>query len=281
MRNRPLLAILALLVGVLPAQSEAEAPSLGDLKLSQLEQRLEEIDAELGRLATISLRSGIGSIGHRSRNHTSNDHVEWVEIEFDKEYQLDEIVLVPTLWRDSEKGFQADGFPDKFRIIVGKSNDKTGTVLGEYGSTPDSFQSIAPYTIAGQGVHASWIRVEATHLSQRAFDKRHVFQLAEVFIFSGEKNIALRQPVKVSSTHPEPDGSAWNPRFLVDGHTPYLMNAAQGLQSLAYISRHGQSPVLTFDLEAEVTLSRLHLHALEQSDTVPQAARFFRCRGTA
>ena len=34
-------------------------------------------------------------------------------------HPVDEIVLVPTLWRDSIKGFQSDGFPKAIRVIAG------------------------------------------------------------------------------------------------------------------------------------------------------------------
>ncbi|BDS05856.1 hypothetical protein NT6N_08960 [Oceaniferula spumae] len=261
----------ALLAGALPSFAVTEDSALGQLKQTELEQRLKIIDAELSQLARTSLRGGVGSIGFRSIRHKTSDNTEWVEIDFGKEYSLDEIILVPTIHRDPQKGFQADGFPDRFQIIYGTSNNKTGSILGEFNATSDSASGIAPYVVACHGVKASWIRIEATSLTQRAFDKHYVFQLSEVLVFSGEKNVALRQPVKASSDHPESLTGAWDNQFLVDGHTPYLMNAAQGLHSVAYISDLKQSPILTIDLEKAAPITSLHLHAVEQSDTVPQA----------
>ena len=46
------------------------------LSLSQLEQRLAEIDSELGHLAHYSLRSGVGPIGYRSEPHPDANHRE-------------------------------------------------------------------------------------------------------------------------------------------------------------------------------------------------------------
>ncbi|MFC1766914.1 sensor histidine kinase, partial [Planctomycetota bacterium] len=56
-----------------------------------------------------------------------------------------------------------------------------------------------------------------------------------------------------------------------DGFMPYLMDSAEGRQSLAYVSVVGEKPILTLDLGQPYALSRIHLHAVDQSDTVPQA----------
>ncbi|MDF7826807.1 histidine kinase [Pontiellaceae bacterium B12227] len=263
---------VAILTGLLPATAVFAETPYSSLPLSQLEQRLAEIDAELGQLAHYSLRSGIGSIGCRSMWRTNSTIGEWFEIELERETPLDEIVLIPALWRDAEKGFQADGFPDEFRITVGTANDRTGTVLGEYRSADGILPRIAPLVISANGMPASWARIEATRLAPRAFDQHYVFQLSEVCVFSGSENVVLRRPVNVSSSHTERSGSSWNPSFLVDGHMPYLMDAAEGHPSVAYLSpKHREKPTLTLDLEDQVPLSSIHLHAMEQSDTVPQA----------
>ncbi len=248
----------------------AETP-LASQSLNQLEQRLAEIDAELVQLAHYSLRSGIGAIGYRSQSHKTPEQPEWIEIELEKEIPINEIMLVPTIRRDSEDGFQADGFPAVFRITVGTGSDRTGRLLGEYRSADGILPRIAPFVVSAGGSMASWIRIEATRLSARAFDHNYVFQLSEVLVFSAGENVALRRPVNVSSIYPERGDSSWNKRFLTDGHTPYLMDAAQGLQSVAYVSPHGLKPIMDIDLGGEYTLSRIHLHAVDQSDTVPQA----------
>ncbi|MDF7806342.1 histidine kinase [Pontiellaceae bacterium B12219] len=270
---RPLTIHLAiLLTGLFPAINACADGPHADLPLSQLEQRLADIDRELTQLAHTSLRSGIGSIGHRSMWRTTNEQAEWVEIELEQETPIDEIVLVPALWRDAEKGFQADGFPEEFRISVGTADDRKGTVLGEYRSNDGLLPRTAPVVIPANGIPATWVRIEATRLSLRAFDKRYVFQLSEICIFSGSENVALRCPVKASSTHNERPESSWNPDFLVDGHMPYLMDAAEAHSSVAYLSpRHDEKAVLTLDLGNEFPLSRVQLHTIEQSDTVPQA----------
>ena len=255
-------------VALLAQQVERQVEAL---PLAQLEQRRADIDNELNGLAHYSLRSGIGSIGFRSRPHATAEHQEWIEIELAHESPIDEIMLLPAIRRDTQEGFQADGFPAEFRITVGTASNRPGTVVGEYSSTNGVLPRIAPLVSSANGLTASWVRIEATRLSQRAFDHKYVLQLSEIVVFSGERNVALRQPVRVSSHHLERGGSSWSPRFLTDGHMPYLMDAAHGQQSVAYIGTRAQQASLTIDLGAAVPLSGIHLHTLDQSDTVPQA----------
>lgn len=272
MRFRLLPLIAALLGGALPILAAPESASISELKLTQLEQRRAKIDAELSQLAQTSLRSGVGSIGYRSDPHATSNHTEWVEIELEKEVAIDEIALVPTLWRDSKKGFQADAFPETFRALAITAKNPEGTVIAAYDSSDGILPRIAPLIIPASGITASRIRIEVSRLPLRAFDQKYVLQLSEVLIFSGEKNVALRRPVSCSSSvSPQRKESPWNQRFLVDGHTPYLMDAAIGKKSMAYINPTRALPSLTLDLGARHRISRIHLHTVDQSDTVPQA----------
>jgi len=65
----------------------------------------------------------------------------------------------------------------------------------------------------------------------------------------------------------------WNLKYLLDGFVPYLMDAAEGEQSLAYLSKPGiaEKPVITLDLGESLPLERIHYHAIDLSDLVPQS----------
>lgn len=243
----------------------------GDQSIAELESRLNSIDAELGELAHLSLRGGVGSIGYRSAPIESADHSVWVEIELDQNYVIDQIVLAPVLWRDAEKGFHGDAFPSEFRVLVGTADDQMGIVVSEYRNPDEDMLRIAPVVISFPETAASWVRIECSRLSTRVYDGRHVFQLAEILVFSGPKNVALRQSVRASFEERLERSGAWHERFLVDGVMPYLMNSGEGSSSLAYVSEWGQHPPdLNVDLGAPRTFSGIHLHLVDQSDTVPQ-----------
>jgi len=84
------------------------------------------------------------------------------------------------------------------------------------------------------GTTASWIRIEATMLSPRAWDGKYILDLSEILVFNGQENMALKQPVQASSPGGRA-GSARRTRFLVDGFVPYLMDSHLGPQSIAYV----------------------------------------------
>jgi signal transduction histidine kinase len=272
MHRSSILLPFILATGLQSAAAETPPPNvrLPKQSMSRLETRLQTIDAELETLAHYSLRSGSGSIGYRSREYDTDEQHDWVEINLEQPCPIDEIVLVPSLRRDSDAGFSADGFPEELRIWAGTENDRTGTLIATLHASDRPVPRIAPLIIPVSRMKASWIQIEATRMSRRGFDGKYVFQLAEVLVFSGTENVALRQPASASSTSSD-DSGAWDIAFLVDGHMPYLMDAARGQQSLAYIGLGTEPPSLSIDLAEPKVLSRIHLHAVDQSDTVPQA----------
>lgn len=251
--------------------SAAPGKPLEDLSLRELDSKLASIDSSLEQLARFSLRSGVGGIGYRSLAQDKPDEKESVEIGWDTPQTIDEIVLVPTLWRDAGGGFQSDGFPEGFRVIAGTTGETEGKVIATYDESEHLSPRIAPLVIPVDLSSVSWLRIETTRLSRRAFDKNYIFQLAELMVFNKSKNIALHRPVVASSVHPRDLTYAWGIRFLVDGHTPYLMDAAWGEPSLAYMGSVFKHSALTVDLGEKYPLSEIRLHPVDQSATVPQA----------
>jgi len=269
-----IIGLAVLMAGTLLGAGTPSQPHkpVNSASLSELEQRLTATDLELSQLASYSLRTGVGAVGYRSQDHAVATESEWIQIDLDHERTIDQIVLVPVLWRDSKTGFRADGFPSEFRIVVGTASDSVGTVVASYGAAARLLPRIAPLVVSFPGINASWVRVEAKVMSPRAWDGKFIFQLAEVLVFSGEENVALRRPVQTSS--PALSNSlGWDLKYLVDGFVPYLMDAAEGEQSLAYLSKPGigEKPVITLDLGESLPLERIHYHAIDLSDLVPQS----------
>lgn len=242
------------------------------LTVSQLEQQLADIDSELPTLSSFSLRNEVGAIGNRSATHDSADSTEWIQIDFDGKFSFDEIVVVPTLWRDTDDGFQADGFPLEFRITAGSSDDESDTTLASYTANDHLLPRLAPVIVPCAGASAEWIRIEASQLSQRGFDGKFILQLSEILVFNGQENVALHQTVKTSSQSWKA-GGAREDRFLVDGFLPYLMNAGDGQQSLPFINRSpaDEQAVLAIDLLQNQPLNQIQLHSIDTSDTAPRS----------
>ena len=264
---RRLYSLLPLLILLLTTASWAE-PVHQNRPLAQLEQHLQAIDTRLGQLAHSTLRSGIGPIGYRSFVTTDASEPSWVEIDLQTTVSIDEVVLVPTIWRDSQADFRSDAFPKAFRIL----NEK-GDVLAQVQTSDKDLPRTAPLIVPTFGKTASKIRIVSEQLSPRSFDGRLLMQFAEVLVFSDTQNVALRRPVSSSRTWPY-DNNEWQLRFLTDGSLPYLMHAAAGEQSIAYLSSvfhtHKILPAPTIDLQQSLPVSSIHLHLIDQGDTVPQ-----------
>lgn len=241
-----------------------------ELSLAQLEHRVTELDAELSNLAPISLRSGVGAVGYRSGPHKQPDHAEWVQIDFGAEFPIDQVVIVPTIGRDSKAGLQADGFPLEFRIIVGTTD--TSTVVASFTAEDRLLPRIAPLVVSFDQLTASWVRLECTLLSPRRYDHLYLLQLSEMMVFSGRMNVALRKPVTASSSYR--GDPARHERFLVDGYVPFLMDSAHGDRSTSRafrIPQNGNTPTLTIDLGASYPINQVNLHAIDLSHSIPEA----------
>lgn len=243
-----------------------------NMSLSELEGRVEAIDAELGELASYSLRSGVGAVGYLSRSHEDADHNEWIRIDLDREYTIDQVILVPCIWRDPETGLRADGFPLNFRILAGTSN--TTHVVAAFTEEDGLLPRIAPLVVRAEDpVKASWVKVEASRLTRWGWNNQFSLQFSEIMIFSGSDNVAIGQPVTVAKRY-RTNSEGRLPRFLVDGFVPYLMDSAQGESSRAEIEfvRTGKRPFLTFDLEESYPVNQVNLHAVDTSHNIPEAA---------
>jgi signal transduction histidine kinase len=239
--------------------------------ISKHKQQLAEIDSQLTRLANYNPRSGVGVGGYRSSRQNQADHLEWVEIDLGQTYKIDEVILVPEIRRSTNTTLLTDGFPEAFRILAGTAADQKGKVIASYTSDDNILPRIAPLAIACAGIEASWIRLETTTLSPRAWNGGYALHLFEMLVFSGHENVALHQPVKASSQNIQA-ADKHNPALLVDGFLPYVMDTAKGERSPAFVatSSPDQPGYLSIDLGKAQTLDQVHLHAVDLSDAIPQ-----------
>ena len=272
MHRARIICIAVLLLGSGVTCGAATPTPLSEYSIAQLKQRLGAINRTLEQLASYSLRGGVGSVGYRSKTYEEPNNTEWIRIELGEDIPIDQVVMVPTLWRDQQSVLKADGFPAAFKLIAGKSGETDGTVIAHYQESDRLLPRIAPLVVPCHAVTASWVKLEVTSLSPRIWDNRFVLQLSEIMVFSGEENVALQQTVQV----PAPTmwmGDSRHERFLVDGFVPYLMSASTGEKSHGYFSKLGigKHPALTIDLGATLPVNRIHLHTPDLSDTIPQA----------
>jgi signal transduction histidine kinase len=258
--------------------------SASQAALSVLEQRLKSIDEELKQLAGYSLRSGTGAIGYESKSHRKPDHQEWVRIELGEPVPIDQVVLVPSIRRNSQTGLQAECFPIAFRIMAG--NENTTNVLATFTAEDGLLPRIAPISASFSPINASWVKIEATRLSPRGWDAQYALHLAEVFVFSGMENVALNKPVSASSSR---HFNGRDKRFIVDGFIHYLMETPtqKGTQPVTFRTNNKSEQItLTIDLRRPELINQINLHMTDLSYTIQETspsdwARPHRLRVTA
>jgi len=248
------------------------ASDFDEMSLKEVETKLEEIDSELETLAHPTMRAGVGNIGWGSRGRREADRPEWVRVEFEEDVEIDRIVLVPVVWRDPDTGLEGDAFPVDFEVIVGRKGKDSGSVVASYDASDALLPRIAPLVIPVEPVSCAWVEIRAELLSQRSLDGLFAFQLAEVMAFSGGENVALHGNVRSSSLYGSRVGGSYSREALVDGTTPYVIDAADGepSQSCVVFYITGDTPFLVFDLGETQEIDQIRLHAPDFSESVPQ-----------
>ncbi|MEN9469552.1 MAG: Sensor histidine kinase LiaS, partial [Verrucomicrobiota bacterium] len=217
--------------------------------------------------ASPTMVGGIGSVGSESKFHALPGNTEWFLVDWEKPVPIDQIVLVPMIWL-ADPGYSAGGFPLEFRVLAGLPGDTEGIEIASFREADRLLPRSAPVVIPCQTT-ASWVRIEATRLSQRLNDNSHALQLAELIVFSGEENVALQGKVTSSSVSKQ-EGGQRHLSDLVDGYLPYVMNAP-GERTMPFLSHleFGKEGSLTIDLGSSLPISQIHLHPVESSASSP------------
>lgn len=141
--------------------------------------------------------------------------VRWVQVDLGQEYALDAVVAVPA----SLGGAGPYGFPHHFRVDA--SNDAlfadSTTLLDHSRGSNSTETSLAPWYMPARGVKARYVRFTATQLAgQPRLEKRYIFCLGELLVFSGGRNVALHaQVLAPNSVETLP---TWSPKHVVDGY---------------------------------------------------------------
>lgn len=154
------------------------------------------------------------SMGYHSAIVDSPDVVKWVQVDLGAPAQLDEVRMIGgyVVQFPSRPGF---GFPVRFRIEASDDPEFARAIL-LVDETARDFPNPAtnPVTFPVGRVTARYVRVTATKLWERV--ENYAFALAELQIYSGERNIALHRPVAYLDRYPSTT-KAWMPEHLTDG----------------------------------------------------------------
>ncbi len=150
--------------------------------------------------------------GYHSAISPTPDVEKWVQLDFGKVVQMDNLHLVPAEPTDFKEtpGF---GFPVRFKIQVSNDPDfRQAVTVDDHTQADFPNPGDNPYFKTLQQVRARYLRITATKLWLRTND--YVFALAEVQVSSRRRNIAIH--TKVTALDSIEQGR-WSTNFLTDG----------------------------------------------------------------
>ncbi|MEO6035882.1 MAG: DUF1553 domain-containing protein [Verrucomicrobiota bacterium] len=190
------------------AALNSETALLSSPELRAIDQRLDSAKKEAAALGTAPSTSN----GYHSGIEKSEAVTKWVQVDLGRVQPIGEIKLVPARPVDfaDTPGF---GFPLRFKVEVSAEPEfKNATTLTNL--TTEDFANPGDTSIAVRAAHsaARYVRVTATKLWKRTDD--YVFALAEIQVFSGKTNVALRAEVSALDSI---ESGLWAKKNLVDG----------------------------------------------------------------
>lgn len=217
-------------------------------RIGEIKEELASIEDELPSLPglPVSDQGGTGGFAslHPQAEPKEGDEI-WVELRWEKSATVDLVGLVPAR-RFGVGGLETQfGMPDTFHVEL---LDVGGEVIAEVGEElelwGDSVRSGHPFLYkVSPPVAASGVRISAGSLRLDSdVSDRFVHAWAEVFVFSGDRNLARGASVTSASGLAPLAPWEWGKDFLIDGQTPLGLPEvpAGDHQNIGWISE-GQS----------------------------------------
>lgn len=166
--------------------------------------------------------------GYHSQFTDRADDAKWVAIDLGSPQTIDRVVLHPARpfdWKADRPGFM---FPVRFRVEVSDEAKFAGAKV-VIDPTADDLPNpgAAPQTYTFPAVKARYVRLVATKLGQRD-PGEFGLALAEMEVFAGDTNVALRRKVTARDST---DSNSWSRERLTDGDT--TSHPASGQEPLA------------------------------------------------
>ncbi len=191
------------------------------------------------------------SQGYHAAEASAADQAKWVQVDLGKPVAVDAVTLHPM----NHAGRPGFGFPLRFTITA--SDDPSfasSTVIADQSQADYPNPGHRAVRFKAESVTTRYVRVTVTRLRNRGSGPRpFCFALAELEVFSGDKNLALHAPV---TAHDSVEAFGWGREQLTDGQNL----APRGDQSgNTYASR--SLPIFRREFQAEKLVARAVLYA--------------------
>lgn len=180
----------------------------------RLDARLADIEADLKKLAAPALINSSVRIGLKT-GYTTEEDVRWMEVELPEPALADRIVLAPPLAKGATAVVAGYGFPVRFKVEVFDGQGRAHVVLDH---TQADFPNPGCYPVMVRFDPQLIKRARLTATEPWTADGPEVLALAELFLLSGNLNLAVQGRINSSSSRNAP--RAWTRSNLIDTVTP-------------------------------------------------------------
>lgn len=160
--------------------------------------------------------------GYHSDYAKTADASKWVQVDLGARKKIDKIVLHPAFPIFQEKARRAMDYfyPMRFKVEAADREDfSDARLLFDQTKTDAPRPDNQPQTLSFPAVEARYVRLTATKLSRTMALPWFALALAEMAVYSGEKNVALKADVKASDELPDAREKGWASTNLTDGQT--------------------------------------------------------------
>lgn len=231
-------------------------------RLRALATERDELVEQLAGIPTPNSAPTSEAFGLHSAVFRSAANTSWAQVDLGAERSMETIVLVPARVAVGEYPGQGYGFPKRFRVEL--ANDAAFTlprIVADF--TREDFPNPGdqPVLIQVAGERARYVRVTATKLWQHGDEA--VLALGELMVMSGDRNLAVGQPVRASySMESLPQ---WSSSHLVDGQSVLGLpleaapSPSNGYHSLEHETRQDAVKWVQVDLGRSLPLDEVRL----------------------
>ena len=224
--NRLLVAVL-LFAGAAPVLAQTTPTERLVTRFSTrwntIQSELSTISKELETLPDIPL-GDLGGTGGLISYTRDKDHELNVFIRWDKPAAIDLVALVPARRFNSDGLAPEFGLPNFIEIELLDGNDNPVCLVARENAAADRpVQKGFPFTYPlPEPVQAHGVRIRCGELKNHQFTagRLHTLALAELFCFSGQRNVAERATVSAVEDITMQGRWFWQSGFLVDDLTP-------------------------------------------------------------
>ncbi|MBI5691688.1 MAG: discoidin domain-containing protein [Verrucomicrobia bacterium] len=220
---RARLGLRCLLLGVggtLGAPALADSGLLGWVspELRRTERQLAESRTALLQLGESTIGNTVPQLGFQHQQvPTPPPQSPWLQIDLGSVQPIDQIALIPTLTDFQAAGQGSYGFPVRFRLDVSdEPNFSRFTRVRDETERDFPTPGVAPVLTHTKGVSARYIRLTVTRLHEA--NGTYFYSLAEIMVLRGNRNVALRRPVR--ATDAAVIANRWASSYVTDGRTP-------------------------------------------------------------